>query len=147
MKLLSSLRFSRPVRRSNSQGIISATEHQPRQSPVGLGLTPSPSMPVIHSESTDTAIVVIDSPVRRRHSLRRRHSQGRIQEADSSATEPQARRSPVGLTVGLTPSTSMPLMHSESTDTAIVVIDIPEPADDGSKASSIGSLETDGVYV
>jgi hypothetical protein len=87
-------------------------------------------------------------PVRRSRSskpVRRSSSQGVINELGLATTEHQPRRTTVG--VGLTKSPSMPVIHTESNDTDVVVIDIPEPADDGSGASSIGSLEKDGISV
>ena len=102
MKLLYSLhRFSRPVRRSNSQGRINEASVAKKRS----------------------------------------NSQGRINE-----TYHQPRRKSVGF--GLPKSPSMPAIHTESNNTDVVAIDIPEPAeDDGSEASSIGSVEEDGICV
>jgi hypothetical protein len=110
MKLLYSLhRFSRPIRRSNSQGIINEAGSAKKRS----------------------------------------NSQGRINDEGLAKTYHQPRRKSVGFSVGLglPKSPSMPVIHTESNDTDIVAIDIPEPAEDGSEASSIGSVEEDGICV
>jgi hypothetical protein len=109
MKLLYSLhRFSRPIRRSNSQGIINEA---------GLA-------------------------------KKRSNSQGRIDDAALAKTYHEPRRKSIGFSAGfgLPKSPSMPVIHTESNDTDIVAIDIPEPAEDGSEASSSGSVE-DGICV
>lgn len=77
--------------------------------------------------------------------VRRSNSQGKLNEAGLSSTFHQPRRK--SFAVSLPKSPSMPAIHTEPNDTDVVVIDIPEAAEDDSGASSIGSVEKDGICV
>ncbi len=84
--------------------------------------------------------------------IRRSNSHGKMDDAGLAKTYHQPRRKSVGKSFagsGMTKSPSMPVLHNdESNDTDVVVIDIPEPAEDDSGASSIGSGEDDdGICV
>jgi hypothetical protein len=135
MKLLSSLhRFGRPIRLTSSQNRLHET-FQAITEPDGRSNNQGPNSQGTH---------------RRTHSGGRIPDLGRIHQAFRSVTD----HHPCRPTIPTSPS--MPAIHAGTdilTDMGtvsvdgIVAIDIPEPAGGGSGASSVGSIEPDGLYV